>query len=235
MELFKRINENEAEVYSIYLNLERFKEFVTKEMLKIPVEERVYSAYTNFKPVLNTLSGQISWESLLINEPNVMAAANVARFCNPYWHYLTLDEDKRKETSEQSTLMKQLANGDFLDRKVIKIAPAGERKRKIYNLPSSLAYLLLTKEDYEEKNKVSVMKDIISIPKSLYLQQILQQALISRDYERILEEDFSTQFGNYDMSTEPIKTCSLEECGISMPVVKQSELVLSKTLSIVNK
>lgn len=186
MYLYDKSNNN-IDVYTMISNSKKVKEFKKREMAqKLPFE--ILKAATNNEKKLQIPKDSFSWDEL--NE------VETGFYGGRFWHKISNYELTEEEMKRQLKLLNDYYQGNFTNKKVALI------KKDL----KTIKYFLLTQDSYQASNNIYIMNNIISIPKSLYLLQLLEQGNL---YE-VENEDISEQLQTFDISKEPIESFSID-------------------------
>lgn len=189
-------NDDQIEVFEMEPNKKKIAEFKKEEMESIPQEERVITAKTNsdgMRMLSNRDIGEQVYEKKLNQNHSGLWGGNS-------FHCMETHTTDEKENKRQQKLLKRYYDGDFTEDPVVLL------KREAHDL-KVLKYLLLTEKQYFRHGDILAMKNIISIPKSLYLLQLLEQG----NFYHAADEDIQRQLETFDISDEPIMQISTSE------------------------
>ena len=182
--------ENTIDVYEMTPNFKKTVEYKKNEMETIPFDERVLKACSNCNRELEHTDSPIIYEKLQYRENRIPGRV--------YYHSITSYQMTDEEKIRQSELLGEYYNGDYKNKKIALIKKSKNEITK---------YFLLTALWYSCCDNEYVMDDIISIPKSLYLLQMLEQG----KFYRVDEEDISKQLQTFNISTSPVERISIAE------------------------
>lgn len=181
------------DVYTMISNNQKAAEFKKNEIeSSIPFEERILRASTNDIKELENIVQPILWSKL---QQENMCGEN-------FWHKVASYQMSGEEKIRQANLLKGYYNGEFTDKSIALIEDYNKENSKF----EIIKYFLLTKS-YNEINGQYIMNDIISLPKSLYFLQMLEQGKFSN----VVDEDIDRQLQTFDISKDPIKRISIDE------------------------
>lgn len=186
-------------VYELIGNKEKLAKYKKEELEKaISPEFRFLKAKTTNEKPLEDNCDITFWYKLESRETYYWS--------DDYFHFIEgylLDEE---EKLKQEEILNDYYEGKFSKNKVYEVQD--------YNVETStfevVKYLLPTRPyEIDEKNffKVSVMNHILSIPKSLYLLQLIEQ----EKFYLVKDEDITKQLQLFDVSEKAIESFDLEK------------------------
>lgn len=177
MYLFDK-KDNNVLVYDLKPDLEAIENYRASEMRNIPFEELVYHATTNGEPLLET-KNIIKLSELNFNDGE---------------EYHKFELDTYKSAIKISLLLSNYIKGDYVDSRVVSLL--NDENEAIKYLLVPFAYKARYYPSFNRKS----LEDILSIPKSLYLLQMLQQG----HFNALKDEDITKQLALFNLSEEPI-------------------------------
>ncbi|MBO5096023.1 MAG: hypothetical protein J6B98_04035 [Bacilli bacterium] len=194
--------ENSIDVYSFNGNTEAMIAYRQKEMLQIPEKDRVvvaesYSYDMGEAPLFEQYAEHFDTKII------PMEYANLKKDCFRY-HFLVSNITSKRN---KNILLDSYYSGQLSDRNVARIQDINK-----------LRYFLLSKVIYDAEiydNRKKILKDIIELPESLYLLQMLEQGKFSL----LTDKDITEQLDLFSLAH--IDEISFEElrkmdaCGIS--------------------
>lgn len=197
MYLYDR-NDKTINVYELIGNKERLAEYKKDELEKAIIPEfRFLKAKTTDEKPLEDNCDLTFWYKLESRNTYYWSDACFHRI----YYYLLDDEEKFK----QERILNDYYEGKFNQNKVFEVQD--------YNVETStfeiVKYLLPTRpyETDENNSKISVMHHILSIPKSLYLLQLIEQ----EKFYLMKNEDITKQLQLFDISEKPIESFDLDK------------------------
>ena len=153
MYLFNR-NGNGIDVYSLVPDFEALRKYRTNELRKaFSEEELVYTAHTNSEPILEI--------------KDVVTLSELNYDNDGEYHKLELD--KNKSMVEIIHILGNYLNGDYINNRIVQVLNENNEVVKYLLIVSN--YLVKYYPTFNQKH----MYHILSLPKSLYLLQQLQQ------------------------------------------------------------
>ena len=191
MHLFEK-NGNSIDVYTMTPNAEKIARFKEAEMERIPFKERVYKATCD-------------WRSKYFE--NAEFEANYFDIVENYsesgmqgeqlFHKISTYPINGGELVRQNMLLDDYYKGEFKDKPIVSISRIEIARYKV------LKYLLLTQSSYNKfgNHDCYIMDNIISIPRTLYLLQLLEQEKIELLLKEIdnNNDDISKQLALFDI------------------------------------
>jgi len=204
MYLFDRTGDT-IEIYSMKPNISQIKEFQKKEIKKIPEEHRVLQISSNAKTL--PFEKKFTFESK--NRP-IDVENNQLTFCNKKMFGSEFHRLQTPKTGDlQSEFVKEKLNayyaGNYNNSQIIRVFKYDDDQKRL-----NFILFLLLNNYYVKENKYSniqVIKDIINIPESLYLLELLKRG----QYSLLDNKDITEQLELFNISEDPIKTYSLYE------------------------
>lgn len=202
--------EKSLDVYDFTASKESLEKFRMEQIEQIPKDERIMFAETHVKlygqtPLLKEYIGKNSNNEILSSD----YADNEERKNNdPYGRYHVLRNDKRSD-KDHEFLLDLYIHGHFVDKSIVQI-----------QYQEMMKYYLLRRESYGylgeyDGGKNFKMEEIIQLPESLYLLQLLEQGrfalLDDQDITKQLELYTLTKI--YEVSFEELQ--KMDSCGIT--------------------
>ena len=210
------INKDKIDVYEMSPWSDKIAEFKKNEMEKVPFEQRVLRASTNYEHELEKNDRPISYDKLQYKTYGVWGGT--------FYHNVVSYQMSDYEKERQAQLLNEYYTGHIDSSKIALI----EKHNKEEDRDEIVKYLLLT-DTYHYDHGEYVMNDIISIPKSLYLLNLLEQGKFY-NYD-IEHEDISRQLETFDISKNPVWSLSLKE----LSDIYQFELLPGQYYNVVEK
>ena len=198
--LYKKGEEN-MQIYDFCIDEEAAKEYRKKQMELIPKEKTIYTAKaynTNGKkPVFEKYRGNLKSTVFKIHDINHPSKNH--ELAPAGYNYVRINE-----------ILNKFYNGDFLDGKIARVLDF-----------NSLRYFLLTEDRYWRFltfSNSAEMNNIIEVPESLYILQLLQQAAFPciRDFDMTEQLELFTLKYVDDINLEDIR--KMDEFGVSKGV-----------------
>lgn len=194
--------ENSIDVYTFNGNSEAMIEYRQNQMLQIPERQRVvvaesYSYDMGEAPLFEQYAEHFDTKII------PMEYANLKKDCFRY-HFLVPNITSKRN---KNILLDSYYSGQLSDKTVARIQDINK-----------LRYFLLSKVVYDAEiydNRKKILKDIIELPESLYLLQMLEQGKFSLLTDKDITEQldlFSLEHIN-EISFEELRR--MEACGLS--------------------
>lgn len=215
--------DNYIYVYSLEPDYVKIKEYRINELSQIPEEHMFFSAYADVvtpNKILEKVNDEIDIENLNIKKTNLTNIPNTLFYHNDY-HEI-------KKDSFDKLVFENYCNGNYTDNKTIKITQTSikydsiniDEQNELDMLRFSLKnghfnesiphtkikepiyYFLITNcyKKYGLSNNM-IMENIMSLPKSLYLLQLLQQGNI----RNISNENITEQLNLFKFNKTPLR------------------------------
>lgn len=200
--------DNSIDVYDFTASEENLEKFRKEQMEQIPQDERIMFAETHVKlygetPLLKAHIGKNFNNEILLSD---YADNEEIKDTDKYGRYHVLKNDKgndkendKENDKKHEILLDLYIHGQFTDRSVVRI-----------QYPEIMKYYLLRRISYGylgeyDGGKNFKMEDIIQLPESLYLLQLLEQGR----FTLLEDKDITKQLELYTLSK--IYEVSLEE------------------------
>lgn len=199
------INKNTLEVYKLKANLADIIKYKKEQMKQIEEDKQIlyvetYSGIFGETILFEEYINSSNQDPISIEEANKEKPDRVGKY-----HKLLYSNPN---SIERQTLLEEYYSGKLTNCNVIKIKDVNK-----------IRYLLLKNSKYEKsttKHTCKILKEIIEIPKSLYLLQLLEQG----QFQLLEEVDITEQLGLYTIELfrkinldelENIDLCELSE------------------------
>ena len=187
MYLFDK-KDNKVEVYSMEPNMEKIYDFRKKEMEQIPEDERVLKMVSNkYMDWSMFYSGVINTSRIDFREKGIFNKY----YCNLIQYNMTNEERER-----QNKLLEDYYKSSYFYYKI----RINKEYDKIKGL-QTIKRLLMDNVCISEKRNRHAINDIISVPESILLLEIL----LSQDIHLLENEDISKQIELFNFSANPIE------------------------------
>lgn len=181
-------NGDKIEVYSMEPNMEKIYNFRKKEIEQIPENERVLKMISNqFMDWAMFYTGIINTSRIDYHEKSIFSKY----YCNLMQYNMTDEERER-----QNKLLEDYYKSNYFYYKI----KVNKDYDKIKGL-QTIKRLLMDNVCVSEKRNRHAINDIISVPESILLLEIL----LSQDIHLIENDDISKQLELFDFSTNPIE------------------------------
>ncbi len=200
MYLFEKKN-NSIDVYTMYPEVARMRNYRIAEMKQIGEEERVLKAVSNLYRELERDENTIPFSEVHFERNNYLGET--------VYHELSTYEMDEEVRRHQEILLSRYYHGDFSQEPVLRIRKSCYSRPQT-EFPHSVQYLLRTTKEYRDEGflyKRFVMHDMIQLPESLALLQQLECG----DFSSIHSHDLTEQLKTFVVSNQPIKHLSLDE------------------------
>ncbi len=194
--------DNALDVYSLTGNKQAMTEYRQRKMLEIPERDRVlvaesYSHDMSEAPLFEFYAKQ--FDTTIIPMEYANSTRNGLRY-----HFLKTNQASKKN---KETLLDSYYFGHLSDRSVARIQDLNR-----------LRYFLLYKTTYSAQpydNKFKNLKDIIELPESLYLLQMLEQGKFSLLEDKDISDQLSLFSVSYidELSLDELR--KIDKCGIT--------------------
>ena len=220
--------DGKVNVYEMKQDKDAFRKYRKKEMKKIPEGKEILCATTHYIDGDIPYLDRICYTELAecsywdIHGPNVYGSENSL--------LVSQNSDEQKDI-----LLKKFYDGEFKNSSILKLT---------YQICDS-RYLLLTDKKTEKyaRRGIAKMDNIIEIPKSLYMLQMLE----SKNFKKIKNEDLNELLALYEISyanqiyfdellkAEKYGICLDGFCNRIQEVVKQDEAMVKKIKPFIKK
>ena len=215
--------DNYIYIYSLEPNYERIKEYRMDQLSQIPEQSIFFSAYADImtpNKILEKVEDEIDIESLNVKRTNLTNIPNILFYHNDY-HEL-------KRDSFNKLVLQNYYNGNYVNNKTIKITQTTIRYDNLnieeqseldmlrfslknghfnesmsYQKAKETIYYFIITSCYQKHgfSNNMTMENIISVPKSLYLLQLLEQGNI----KSIGNENITEQLNLFNFDNNPIR------------------------------
>jgi len=203
MYLFDRKKDN-IEIYSMVPNKDAIKKYKQQEMEQIISAHQVLEIETNAKnkPLPNTFELKKSNPPIDIAQQDIHYTKK--QFMKSEYHRLQVSERCKINPDFIDEKTNAFYLGNYNNSQIIRIYNFEEDRKRL----NFIRYLLLN-QDYTKqgKNNKAYIKDIINIPESLYLLELLNRG----QFSLLDNKDITEQLKLFSISEYPIKSYTLRE------------------------
>jgi len=204
MYLFDRSGDN-IDIYTMDPIFKGIKEYKKQEMEKIPFEHRILRIETNAKDLPFNKKFPLQPNTHPIDIENSKLTYSNKKVIGSEYHKLGVTPGAPSNLDFVEEKMKEYYFGNYNASQMVRVYKFEENKKRL----NFVLYLLLNNYYIKEKenSNVQYIENIINIPESLYLLELLSRG----QYSLLDNKDITEQLKLFNISEGPVKTYSLQE------------------------
>lgn len=191
-------NGDRIDVYSLVPNKERIYNYRKECMELVPSEERLFKA-VGINYLALDYGRPIDFNGYKVERVKYLPENKVNKkwsFFTRGYHSLSTYEMVGYEYARQKHIIEGYCLGNIVGNKIVAITSENVSSSLEY-----LRYLLISSYYYVGYNQESVLNNIISIPKELFL---LEWCLFGGSFDSLSDEEFRKVIKLFDLSEEPV-------------------------------
>ena len=204
MYLFDRSGDN-IEIYSLEPKRMDIKNYRQQEMEKIPFEQRILRIETNTKDLPFNEDFTNNPFSKPIDIDHQKLTYNNKKTIGTEYHKLGITRGTANSIDYVEEKMKGYYFGNYDSSQMVRVFRYDEHQQRL----NFILYLLLNNYYHKERenSKIKYIENIINIPESLYLLELINRG----QFSLLDNKDITEQLSLFKISNSPVKTYTLKE------------------------